>query len=88
MIDTEYNVRRYITEFSEQTEELLAEYELATFSLREFQEEFSESTDTPMFDCYPISASKIDFIRKYVLEEPKWDFIDNSYFLEAHAITP
>ncbi len=33
MIDTKYKVRRYIAEFSEKTEELLAEHELTSFDL-------------------------------------------------------
>ena len=87
MIDKEYKVRRYVTEFSRETEEIIAEYELHSFDLRHFQREFCETNiDNPMFDCYPIEKGNVKFLKKYLAKEPKWDFIDKSYFVEAHAI--
>lgn len=43
MLDKTYNVQRYIAEYSDTTDELLAEYELETFNLKSFQAEFDES---------------------------------------------
>ncbi len=55
MIDTEFNFRRYIAEYSEVTEELIAEHDLSSFDLKLFQVEFGEpNTENPMLDCYPI----------------------------------
>ena len=43
MIDPEFNVRRYISEFSEKSERLVAKYELSSFNLSKFQDEFGET---------------------------------------------
>lgn len=87
MKDIEYKVRRYITEFSEDTEELIAEYDLESFELKQFQIELGEQNDeNPMFDCYPIKEGNVEFLRKYLRREPNWDFVNNSYFLESHGI--
>ena len=87
MIDDKYGVRRFITEFSEATEMLVAEYELSSFDLEKFQKEFGEvSSGDPMFDCYVIRESNISFLKEFIEREPEWDFEANSYFIEAHAI--
>jgi hypothetical protein len=87
MIDSKYKVRRYIAEYSEETEKLLAEYELSAFDLAKFQKEFGEiCPENPMFDCYPIKKSNVAFLKSYINEEPSWDFAKKSYFVEAHAI--
>jgi len=87
MIDKKYKVRRYITEFSEKTEELLAEYELSSFDLKKFQAELGETDkENSMVDCYPIHEKSIVFMKSFLSCEPKWDFKNKSYFVEAHAI--
>ena len=87
MIDFKYNVRRYIAEYSEETEELIAEHELIDFDLNKFKIEFGEiNPEQPMFGCYPISPSNISFLEKYLGNELKWDFQKSSFFVEAHAI--
>jgi len=87
MIDSEYKVKRYITEFSEKTEELLAEYDLNSFELSEFQKEFNETNDkNPMFECYPIKPENVGFLKKYISDSPEWDFSSKSYFVESHGI--
>jgi hypothetical protein len=87
MIDDKFKVRRFITEFLKQTEELLAEYDLCSFELSNFQIEFGEqNTENPMFDCYPIKEKNVEFLKRYMAEEPEWDFVNKSYFIEAHAI--
>jgi hypothetical protein len=87
MIDTKLNIRRYIAEYSEETEELTAEYDLALFELSQFQKEFNEPNDKdPMVDCYPIKLENIGFLKRYIIDEPDWDFVKKSYFVEAHLI--
>lgn len=84
MIDTKYNARRYIAEYSEETQFLMAEYHLADFDLSKFQQEFDEpNPNDPMFDCYAITLENISFLKPYLNIEPKWDFVKNSYFVEA-----
>lgn len=85
MKDAKFNVRRYIAEYSEKTEEMTAEYYLADFDLRKFQAEFNEpNPDNPMVDCYPITADNVVFLKPYLATEPDWNFVEKSYFVEAH----
>lgn len=88
MIDEKFKVSRYLAEYSESTEKLLAKYDLSDFDLVAFQKEFSEANpDNPMFDCYQVKKSNVEFLQRYIENEPKWDFANNAYFVEAHAIT-
>ena len=85
MRDEQYDVRRYIAEYSEETQELTGEYDLADFDLTKFQAEFNEpNPDDPMVDCYPITADNVAFLKPYLATEPDWNFAENSYFVEAH----
>ena len=87
MIDTEFKARRYISEFSEETDELIAEYDFRSFELKELQIEFGEpNSESPMFDCYPIKECNVEFLAKYLEKEPEWNFVHKAYFVEAHAI--
>lgn len=80
-------MRRYISEYSEATGELIVEYDLSNFDLDKFQNEFGEfNLDSPMFDSYQIKRSNIAFLKNYISKEPIWDFSKKSYFVEAHAI--
>ena len=85
MIDKKYNIRRYIAVYSEKTEELIEEYDLAKFDLLQFQKEFNEpNPNDPMVDCYQIAHNNVSFLQLYLANEPKWDFDNKSYFVEAH----
>jgi hypothetical protein len=87
MIDIEFGVRRYIAEYSEETEELIAEHDLTGFELSQFQREFNEpNNEDPMFDCYPIKLENLSFLKTYINDEPEWNFVKKSYFVEAHSI--
>lgn len=87
MIDAEYKVRRYISEFSKHTDKLVAEYDLSSFDLKKFQAEFGEQDPSnPMFNCYHIKEENIPFLQKYISQTPKWDLDSRSYFIEAHTI--
>ncbi|MCY9826088.1 DUF7683 domain-containing protein, partial [Vibrio chagasii] len=87
MIDEKYKVRRYIAEYSEETEDLVAEHELLDFELDAFKKEFDEANpDQPMFGCYPVLAANTDFLNPLLVKPISWDFDKSSYFVEAHAI--
>lgn len=87
MIDTKLSVRRYVTEFSNSTDELIAEYELDSFDMTEFRVWFKVPTSgNPMFESYPILAENVEFIENYMGIKPEWDFEMNSYFVEAVSI--
>ena len=87
MIDPEFNVRRHISEFSEKSERLVAKYELSSFNLNKFQDEFGETdTNNPMFDCYRLAANNLPFISLYLEKEPSWDFSKYSYYVECDSL--
>jgi hypothetical protein len=87
MIEEKTKVRRYVAEFSEETEELLVTYELSSFNLIEFQREFRESNPrNPMFDSYSINEFNLEFLSKYMFKEPVWDFLNKSYCVECCEI--
>jgi hypothetical protein len=87
MIDEKYKVRRYIAEYSEETEELVAEHELLDFELDAFKKEFGEANpDQSMFGCNPVLAANTDFLNPFLVKPISWDFDKSSYFVEAHAI--
>lgn len=80
------NVRRYIAEYSTDSEELVGEYDLSSFDLTKFQAEFNEPNPTdPMYDCYPIKAHNVEFLKPYIADQPDWDFANKCYFVEAHC---
>lgn len=87
MIDSDYQVKRYITEFCKHTDQLLAEYDLTSFDLYKFQNAFGVfDMNNPMFDCYPIHRAHLNFIKRYVFSEPDWDFVNKAYFIESQGI--
>jgi len=87
MIYSKYQVRRCITEFSKITEKFLAEYELTDFDLGKFQKEFGVlDPENSMFDCYLIKKSNVYFVKNFIEEELNWDFVNKTYFVEAHII--
>jgi len=87
MMDETFKVRRYIAEYCEETEALIAEYDLVSFDLVKFQTEFNEpNSENPMFECCPIKEKNIPFIENYVAQKIAWNFNQKSYFVEASAI--
>lgn len=85
MIDSKYNVRRFIAEYSEKTEELLAEHFFDSFDLERFKAEFDEpDEDFPMLACYRIHPQNVSFVERYIAKPPAWDFDNKSYFVEAY----
>lgn len=87
MIDPQHNIKRFISVFSEKTEELTNEFELKGFNLREFQKEFCvKNQSNPMFDSYQIHRKNINFLKNYLAHEPEWDFENYSYFIETESL--
>jgi len=86
MIDFKFGVHRCIAEYSEETEEQLATYYLGNFDLAAFQKQFGVFDSTnPMFDCYEILEEDVTFLEPYITDRLHWDFIKNSYFVEAYS---
>lgn len=80
-------VRRYITVFSNETEELVGEVDLTSFSLKDFQKEFNEKdANNPMYDCYIIYDQNLPFLTPFLAQGVQWDFNNYAYFLEAETL--
>jgi len=86
MIDSKFGVRRFLAEYSEQSEELIARYEFAKFDLDAFQAEFQIDSLDPMFDCYEVEQQHLRFVESHLVQVPNWDFEGSSYFVESHAV--
>ena len=86
MLDVQHNVRRFVSEFDNDSDELVADHELRDFDLPTFQREFGVSSDNPMFDCYPIRREQVGFVSMYLEQPVSWDFDNRSYFVEASAV--
>ncbi|WP_456238191.1 DUF7683 domain-containing protein [Marinobacter mangrovi] len=86
MIDSKFGLSRFLAEYSEQSEELIARYEFAKFDLDAFQSEFQVESSDPMFDCYEVGQRHLRFLESCLARVPSWDFDDNSYFLESHTV--
>ncbi|ODC03837.1 hypothetical protein BFW38_10065 [Terasakiispira papahanaumokuakeensis] len=86
MIDQEFSVRRFVTEYSNETETLLADYELVAFNLEAFQSALGVSSEDPMFDCYEIGPHHVVFLTQCLAIMPAWDFSRRSYYIEASAV--
>ena len=69
MLDESEDVRRYIAAYSAATDELLAEYDLEAYDPKQSQTEFCEKDDSPMFDCYLITASNVELVEKYMRQK-------------------
>lgn len=86
VIDEQYNVRRYVSEFCNNSDELLAKYELESFNLAAFQGAFGVDSANPMFECYSITQEHLSFLSPYLAQEIYWDFKAKSYFVEADTV--
>ncbi|MCF6442921.1 hypothetical protein L1077_26205 [Pseudoalteromonas luteoviolacea] len=88
MSDAKFKVRRFISEYSQKAEVLIAEYELSELDLFKLKAEFDETNpEQAMFDCYEIRKSNVSFINKYTHEPIAWDFSKNAYFIEANYLS-
>ncbi len=81
----EHRLIRTLTCFSNTDERLVFDVQLQDFNLQDFQKEFKESSDNPMYDSYEISVKNLPFLKTYL---PKsicinWDFNKYAYFIEC-----
>jgi len=77
-------ITRYIAEYTNQTDALVAKYPLKTFDLAEFQEEFGiVNPDNQMLDRYPIFESSLLLLNAHLAQPVPWKFVTHSYYLET-----
>ncbi len=77
-------ITRYIAEYTNQTDELVAKYPLKSFDLEEFQEEFGiVNPENQMLDRYPIFESSLLLLNAHLANPVQWKFVSHSYYLEA-----
>ena len=79
-------VHRYLAEYSNETDELLARHEFTHFDLAAFQGAFGITTAAdPMYDCYEVTPETKEFISGFTGTPIAWDFNGRSYYVEAEA---
>ncbi len=82
-------LERILTVFSNDDDELIAEYPLQSFDLSKFKKHFGvtkDSEDINMYDCYPLTSRDIKFVSEYLAEKVVFDFKLYSYFVECNSI--
>lgn len=88
MSNNDVQVQRVLRVFSNKTEELIAEYPLASFNLPAFKQHFgiADSYDPWMYYVYPVTPNDVEFISQYLVENIFYDFNENAYFVESDAV--
>lgn len=77
-------ITRFIAEYANQNDALIAKYPLKSFDLAEFQEEFGiVSPDNQMLDRYPIFESSLLLLNAHLAKPIAWKFVSHSYYLET-----
>ncbi|MCA1850559.1 MAG: hypothetical protein LC672_05825, partial [Acidobacteria bacterium] len=64
-----YKVARLLSAFSNETDELVAEYPLSTFDLPKFKQHFGvpeDDKDTEMVCEYDVAPKDVDFLSRYL----------------------
>ncbi len=82
-------LERILTVFSNDNDELIAEYPFQSFDLSKFKKYFGvteHNEDTEMYACYPVTSNDIKFVSEYLAEKVVFDFKLYSYFVECNSI--
>ena len=76
-----HKIIRLITWFDKQREELTGKLELGEIPVEKLQTLFGESSENPMYDCYPITPKNASFFQDLAKQDLRFDLYD--YFLEC-----
>ena len=81
----EYRLIRTLSCYSNKNEQLVFDVQLQNFELDKFQVEFRVDKGNPMYDCFPVSAKNIPFLKSFLplTVGINWDFNNYSYMVEA-----
>jgi len=84
-----YRVARVLSVFSNETDELVAEYPFSSFDLLKFKRHFGvsdEDEDTEMYLEYIVEPKEKEFLSKYLNEVMDFDFEKYAYFVSCYRV--
>ena len=84
-----YKVKRILSVFNNQTDELVAEHLLSRFDLTKFKQHFgvlNDNNDSEMTMEYSVELKDVNFLSKYLVEDICFDFDKYSYFLSCYRM--
>lgn len=74
---------RFIAEYDNTDDQLLHRYELKSFDLAAFQEEFGiVNPENQMQDRYPVFECSVFVVEQHLEKKIHWNFLTRSYYLE------
>jgi len=80
------SIERVLRAYTNKTDRVAWEIAICGFSLPAFQAEFGVlNPEDPMFECFPVHPENVQFLEKYVANPRGWDFVAESYFVEAYT---
>lgn len=80
-----HKIIRLITWFDKQSEDFKGQLELGEIPVEELQTLFGESSENPMYDCYPITPKNASFFQELAQQDLRFDVYN--YFLECEEDT-
>ena len=84
-----YHVERVLLVFSNETDELIAEYPFSSYDLLEFKQHFGtsdEDEDAEMYLEYIVEPKDTGFLSKHLVEAVDFDFEKYAYFVSCNRV--
>lgn len=80
-------VQRVLTVFCNETEELVAEHQFASFDIMAFKQHFGieDDYDPQMYHVYSVTSDDVAFVSQFLSEPIAFNFDENAYFVEAQT---
>lgn len=78
-------ITRFIAEYDNHNDALIAKHPLKSFDLSDFQEEFGiVNPDNQMLAKYPVFESSQLLLNNHLVKPIRWKFLSHSYYLESN----
>jgi hypothetical protein len=84
-----YRVACRLSVFSNETDELIADYPFSSFDLLKFKQHFGvpdEDEDTEMYCEYTVGPKDSEFLSQHLDEVIDFDFEKYTYFVSCHRV--
>lgn len=76
-------VERFLRAYEKEGDNLVGEHRLEGISIIELQSMFGEPSDSPMYECYPVTTNQLERLQN-VIKAPL-DLQAYDYFVECDA---
>lgn len=76
-------VQRFLRVYEKEGDGLVGEYRLEGVSLAELQSMFGEPSDSPMYECYPVTPDQLEKLQNIIKASLNLQAYD--YFVESDA---